>query len=172
MISGSPSQDGRNRPEAVVPTKGKRRPVGRRNDNNIKCTIICCSRYLSCSRIQRRTTDWRPALVVDQVVRLGRHFRAVRSIGPGAMLNVPASNHLPDTTSATGDVTVPDVTWWVCLIRCTVAQADNKKNRKKEPHPCIYHRSGNVGFCADLTPVCKLSERPARVGCCCLATAE
>jgi hypothetical protein len=131
--------------------------------DNIKCSIIGCSHYLSCSRIQRRPTDWRPTLVIDQVVRLGRHFRAVRSIGPGAMLTVPASNHLPDTTSATGDVTVPDVTWWVCLIRCTVAQADNKKNRKKEPHPCIYHRSGNVGFCAVLTPVCKLSERPARV---------
>ena len=126
--------------------------MGRRNDNNIKCTIICCSRYLSCSRIQRRTTDSRPALVVDQAVRPGCHCRALCRIGPIETLTVPAADHFPGTTSATGDVTVPEITWWARLIRCAATQADNKKDRNKEPHLCINRRSGTLGFCTDPGP--------------------
>jgi hypothetical protein len=62
------------------------------------------------------------------------------------MLTVPTSNHLRDTASATGDVTVPDVTWWGCLVCYAAVQADDKKYRKKRLNQCISHLSGNVGF--------------------------
>lgn len=141
-------------PELLFRPK-KRQPEGRHNDNHIErldrwmykptftrcrietracstsCTTRCCSHYLSCSRIQHRRADWRPALVVDRVIRPGRHCRTVRRIGPGALLTVPASNHLPDTTSTTSNTTVPDVSWRGCLIRCATVQADNKNDRKK-----------------------------------------
>jgi len=56
-------------------------------------------------------------------------------------------------------MTVPDVTWCRCLICCAAAQADNKKYRKKELHPRITRRSGNVAFCADTSPIGKIERR-------------
>jgi hypothetical protein len=144
-LYGKVGHDFSNGKTAAHPVQyGLSRPPGNVG-NGETCRFRCVS---TCSRIYGRTTDGRPALIVDQTVRPGRHPGAVCRVRPVDTLAVPAANHLSGAIPATGDVTVPDVPWRAGLMRCATAQIDNIDNTKHYKtvlHFCISHRLMIIG---------------------------